>query len=334
MIDHDRRVLVVGDVMTDIIVRPEGPLVVGSDRRATIRSRPGGSGANQAVWLGAMGADVRLVARVGAADRPGLDRYFRGVGVSPVLSADNDLPSGVLVTVLDPNGERSFLTDRGANLALSPADLPETLLDGTALVVVSGYSFFCRGPPNSREGAFFGRPIMRHYHGNRRRFRGLSPGSWPRGVSRLDRGRVHSFCQQRGSGVPVRYYRAFRADGRLVSAIRARGDQAWCARRGAGRSIGHKVGSAGGAGRRRRYHRCGGRLCCRIPLCRHGGIGERGLLAGGDCCRRPGGAAAWRAAAGHRRTVVSPSFASHLNYNIACASERSFASGAKAVQVC
>ena len=51
------RVLVVGDVMTDIICKPEGPLVVGSDRRALIRMRPGGSGANQAVWMAAFGLD-------------------------------------------------------------------------------------------------------------------------------------------------------------------------------------------------------------------------------------------------------------------------------------
>ena len=52
------RVLVVGDVMTDIVVLPEGPIVRGSDRRAAIRSRPGGSGANQAVWLAHFGANV------------------------------------------------------------------------------------------------------------------------------------------------------------------------------------------------------------------------------------------------------------------------------------
>ena len=34
------KVLVVGDVMTDVIVVPEGPIVKGSDRRATVRSRP------------------------------------------------------------------------------------------------------------------------------------------------------------------------------------------------------------------------------------------------------------------------------------------------------
>ena len=34
------RVIVIGDVMTDVIVIPEGPLVRGSDRRAAISTRP------------------------------------------------------------------------------------------------------------------------------------------------------------------------------------------------------------------------------------------------------------------------------------------------------
>ncbi|MEO5806167.1 sugar kinase [Devosia sp.] len=141
-----RRVLVVGDVMTDIIVLPEGGMVKGSDRRAQVRSRPGGSGANQAVWLGAMEADVLFAARVGAADRMGYENYFRGFGVVAVLAGDKDLPSGVLVTIVDPDGERSFFTDRGANLNLNGQDLPENLLDDVGLVLVSGYSFFADGP--------------------------------------------------------------------------------------------------------------------------------------------------------------------------------------------
>jgi len=140
------RVLVVGDVMTDVIVRPEGPLVRGSDRRAAIQSRPGGSGANQAVWLGSMGTKVSFVARVGARDKPHLEAYFKGFHVDPILIADAQRPSGVLVTIVDPDGERSFLTDRGANLALSPLDMPVWLLDETALVLVSGYSLFAEGP--------------------------------------------------------------------------------------------------------------------------------------------------------------------------------------------
>jgi len=140
------RVIVVGDVMTDVIVIPEGPMVRGSDRRAQIRSRPGGSGANQAVWFGAMGTRVSFVARVGAADKPQLEAYFRGFHVDPVLVADARQPSGMLVTIIDPDGERSFLTDRGANLELSQSDVPVGLLDDTGLVVVSGYSLFAEQP--------------------------------------------------------------------------------------------------------------------------------------------------------------------------------------------
>jgi sugar/nucleoside kinase (ribokinase family) len=148
------RVLVVGDVMTDVIVVPEGPIVKGSDRRATVRSRPGGSGANQAVWLGAMGADVVFAARVGASDKAMYDNYFRGLGVVPVLARDREQPSGVLVTIVDPDGERSFLTDRGANLNLSPDDLPQGLLDDIGMVMVSGYSFFAPGPRAAVQGLF------------------------------------------------------------------------------------------------------------------------------------------------------------------------------------
>jgi sugar/nucleoside kinase (ribokinase family) len=147
-----RRILVVGDVMTDIIVRPEGPIVPGSDRAAMIRSRPGGSGANQAVWLGAAGADVVFAARVGAGERDMYANYFRGLGVVPVLAADRDLPSGVLVTVLDPSGERSFLTDRGANLNLCADDLPDALLTDISLIMVSGYSLFAPGPRLAVQG--------------------------------------------------------------------------------------------------------------------------------------------------------------------------------------
>ena len=149
-----RRILVVGDVMTDVIVVPEGPIVKGSDRRATVRSRPGGSGANQAVWLGAMGADVVFAARVGQADRAMYENHFRGLGVVAMLAGDREQPSGVLVTIVDPDGERSFLTDRGANLNLSPDDLPPSLLDDVGMVMVSGYSFFAPGPRAAVQGLF------------------------------------------------------------------------------------------------------------------------------------------------------------------------------------
>lgn len=142
----DGRVLVVGDVMEDIIVLPEGAMVRGSDVRAKIRKLPGGSGANQAMWLGALDVPVSFLARVGMAD---LGRYrdmFAAHGVTPMLMGDVDLPTGQLVTLVDGDGERSFFTDRAANTALSVADCPDDILDGVGLVHLSGYAFFEPGP--------------------------------------------------------------------------------------------------------------------------------------------------------------------------------------------
>jgi len=139
-------VLVIGDVITDIIALPEGPIVRGSDRRATIRLQPGGSAANQAVWLGSLGMKVRLVSRVAAADLESNIAYFTARRVEPMLVGDASAPSGVLISIVDADGERSFLTDRGANLNLCEADLPVSLLDGLKLVLVSGYTLFTPGP--------------------------------------------------------------------------------------------------------------------------------------------------------------------------------------------
>jgi sugar/nucleoside kinase (ribokinase family) len=140
------RVLVIGDVMTDIVVRPEGPLARGSDRRATIRIEPGGSAANQAAWLAAFGVTVDFVARVGTADVATEEARLIEAGVTPHLVADPGAPTGRLVALVDPSGERSFFTDRGANERLGPADIPGALVAGATLIHLSGYSFFAAAP--------------------------------------------------------------------------------------------------------------------------------------------------------------------------------------------
>jgi sugar/nucleoside kinase (ribokinase family) len=139
-------VLVIGDVMIDVVVKPEGPVAPGADRRATIRQLPGGSGANQAAWLATEGVDVVFAGRVGAEDCSRQEGLLAACGVRTMLAADAALPTGTLVTLVAADGERSFLTDRGANLNLCRADLPDTLLQGVDLVHVSGYALFERGP--------------------------------------------------------------------------------------------------------------------------------------------------------------------------------------------
>lgn len=138
--------LVVGDVMEDIIVLPEGKMVRGSDVRAKIRKLPGGSGANMAMWLGAFDVPVRFLARVGASDLDPYRTVFTNNGVIPLFAGDKELPTGQLVTLVDGDGERSFFTDRAANTALNIADCPDNILDDAGLVHFSGYAFFEPGP--------------------------------------------------------------------------------------------------------------------------------------------------------------------------------------------
>ena len=140
------RILVIGDVMTDVIVRPEGPLARGSDRRASIAVQPGGSAANQAAWLASFGVSVDFVARVGAADLESETARFKAIGVTPHLVGDPNRETGRLIALIDPDGERSFLTDRGANEALEARDIPDALIEGAALIHLSGYSFFAPSP--------------------------------------------------------------------------------------------------------------------------------------------------------------------------------------------
>ena len=143
---HVGRVLVVGDVMIDILVQSEGPLVAGSDRRARILMRQGGSGANQAVWLAHNGVAVDLVGRVGAQDLAAQEAIFRRAGVTPFLAGDAHHETGRLIALIEANGERSFLTDRAANEALCLEDIVRAPIEAARLIHLSGYSFFAPKP--------------------------------------------------------------------------------------------------------------------------------------------------------------------------------------------
>lgn len=143
--------LVCGDVINDILVRTRGPLVHGDDNPAAILRRPGGSAANQAAWMARLGLDVVFAGRVGARDADYHRRELARFGVEPRLAADESAGTGSIVVLVEPDGERTMITDRGANLRLSQADVPAALLDGVALVHLTGYSFFAPAP---REVAF------------------------------------------------------------------------------------------------------------------------------------------------------------------------------------
>jgi sugar/nucleoside kinase (ribokinase family) len=134
--------LVVGDVMDDIVVRPLGAPLHGGDTFSRIERHHGGSAANQAAWLSSCGVDVTFVGRLAAGDVERHRAALAGHGVRPELVADPDRPTGVIVVLVDADGERSMYTDRGANTRLVESDLPAGLLDDASLLLLSGYSLF------------------------------------------------------------------------------------------------------------------------------------------------------------------------------------------------
>ena len=139
------RVVVVGDVCTDVVALLAGAPAPGSDRPAAITTRGGGAGANVAAHLAALGTPVLLAGSVGD-DLPGqaLCRELADGGVTLAVRTVPGAATGTIVSLVEPDGERSMLADRGANLALQPTDVPVPPPGGH--LHLSGYTLLDAGP--------------------------------------------------------------------------------------------------------------------------------------------------------------------------------------------
>ena len=132
-------VVVVGDVATDVVVVLAGEPAPGSDRPASIVTRGGGAAANVAAHLVRLGLSVELAGCVG--DDPsgaGLAAELAGAGVRLALRTVPGVPTGTIVSLVEPGGQRSMLADRAANLELAVGDVPLPQRGGH--LYVSGYT--------------------------------------------------------------------------------------------------------------------------------------------------------------------------------------------------
>lgn len=136
------RILVVGDVVDDILVRPRGVTAFASDTAAEIDQQPGGSAANVAAWLGASGAAVAFVGRAGGAGADGHAAALRTHGVDAHVASDPRLSTAMIVLLVDPAGERTMYVDRGANAGLRAEDVPPRQWTRLGWLHLTGYSFF------------------------------------------------------------------------------------------------------------------------------------------------------------------------------------------------
>ena len=135
------RVVVIGDLMTDAVARAFHPLARGSDTPASVVMYGGGSGANIASWLSVEGTETTFVGRRGS-DITGRTREMElmGYGLDSRMVMDPERATGHCVVMITHRGDRTMLSDPGANARLQPEDLPRDVFGPDGHLHVSGYT--------------------------------------------------------------------------------------------------------------------------------------------------------------------------------------------------
>ena len=142
------KVLCIGDVMLDVVVALQAPINYGEDTPSKITTHSGGAAGNVASWIAHTGTEASIVARVGN-DSAGaaITSEFEDLGVDYSSLKKTSDATGVVVILVDKNGERTMFPETGANSGLVLADMPS--LVGFDAAYVSGYALL---NPRSRAG--------------------------------------------------------------------------------------------------------------------------------------------------------------------------------------
>ncbi len=134
------RLVTLGDLLLDVIVRAPRSLAPGADTPVETRVASGGQAANVAAWVAALGGRSRFVGKqaddaTGALVRSLLER--RGVElVGPRVAGK----TGVVVALVGAEGERTMATDRGVAPELRADELDPRWFSGCRWLHLSGYS--------------------------------------------------------------------------------------------------------------------------------------------------------------------------------------------------
>ena len=142
------KILCIGEANLDVVAVIAAEINYGSDTAAKVSTHGGGAGGNVAAWLRIAGAQSHMLARIGK-DAAGVAvrSEFDRLGVTYSEIDVHGAPTGIVVVIVDKDGERSMFPDKGANSGLTLADLPE--LDTFNAAYISGYALL---DPKSRQG--------------------------------------------------------------------------------------------------------------------------------------------------------------------------------------
>ena len=135
------RVLVLGDLVLDVVLRADAPIETGTDVPGRVEIRQGGSAANVARWLARLGVRSQLVCAIGrdGAGRSLVAQLHRDdVNVHAIRIAGHR--TGRIGVLVAPSGERSFVADRRAATMMRPEDLKTEWFDRVELLHLPAYS--------------------------------------------------------------------------------------------------------------------------------------------------------------------------------------------------
>ncbi len=140
-------IIAVGDLVWDVLAKPDQMLLPGGDTTGRIALAPGGSAANVAAWVARVGMPAGFVGMVGADALGDLiveDMQREGVELHVNRTAEHD--TGVILVLIDRAGQRSMVTNQGADFYLRPADLPEDALRTCSHIHITAWSLFTDPP--------------------------------------------------------------------------------------------------------------------------------------------------------------------------------------------
>jgi ribokinase len=129
----------IGDLILDVVVLPERPLVPDADTPAAIRFAAGGQAANVAAWVSALGASSRLICKRGTdltSQFAAAELARRGVEICGPVA---DGRGGVVVSLRDDRGQRTMASDPGVAALLGESELDPTWVRSCDVLHVSGY---------------------------------------------------------------------------------------------------------------------------------------------------------------------------------------------------
>jgi len=108
-----------GDVMVDIVATLSSDIRPGTDTPSTNSISGGGAAANTAAWLGVSGARSVMIGCVGS-DALGSTAIaeLQHSNVRTEIARSKQVPTGTVIALVHPDGERTMFPDAGANLEL------------------------------------------------------------------------------------------------------------------------------------------------------------------------------------------------------------------------